>query len=421
MDKFIISGPVKLSGKVNVSSSKNATLPILCATLLFEDQVSFKNLPKLKDVTTLIELLEDLGVRCSYDFDQTHLNAANITNFEANYELVRKMRASVLVLGPLLARFKQARVSLPGGCSIGTRPVDIHLSGLEAMGATFEIEAGYINASCDKLIGAHIVLPFASVGATENIMMAATLACGQTIIENAAREPEIEDLANFLNAHGAQISGASTSTIKILGNGGRALKAKSLTYEVIGDRIEAITFIIAALMTNSEITVENFNPQHLKAVLDLLVQMGANLVIESNAVLVKKSHLKGRVSIQTAPFPGFPTDAQAQMMALLTQISGDSVITENIFENRFMHVPELNRMGADIELKGSSAFIKGNSELNCAPVMCTDLRASAALVLAALTAKGDTEIRRVYHIDRGYSEIDLKLKQLGVQIKRLKE
>jgi UDP-N-acetylglucosamine 1-carboxyvinyltransferase len=330
------------------------------------------------------------------------------------------MRASVLVLGPLLARYGVASVSLPGGCAIGARPVDIHLMGMEKLGAEIEIENGYIKAKCKKLKGAEIILPFPSVGATENLMMAAVLAEGTTIIENAAMEPEIDDLADFLIAQGVKIEGAGTSRITIHGMDIKQLKPQAKPYRVIGDRIEAATFIIAAIMGGGEVKVEGFNPVHLGNVLETLTKMGANLEIGNDYVLVKKSaRLKG-AAIDTAPYPGFPTDVQAQMMALMSIVDGNSIVTETIFENRFMHVPEMGRMGTKVTLKGNSAIIEGVEQLSAAPVMCTDLRASAALILCALVAHGQSEIQRVYHLDRGYEKIDEKLTKLGAKIERVK-
>jgi UDP-N-acetylglucosamine 1-carboxyvinyltransferase len=330
------------------------------------------------------------------------------------------MRASVLVLGPLLARYGQASVSLPGGCAIGARPVDIHLTGLEKMGAQIEIENGYIKAKCDKLKGAVVSFPFPSVGATENIMMAAVLAEGETVIENAAQEPEIDDLADFLMSQGVKIEGAGTSRIVIHGMKIDELKASKKPYRVIGDRIEAATFIIAGIMTNGDVRVEGFNPLHLQFVLDTLTKMGAKIETGPDYVRVLPSgRLKGAV-IDTAPYPGFPTDVQAQMMALMSIVEGNSIVTETIFENRFMHVPEMVRMGSKVTIKGNSAIIEGVENLSGAPVMCTDLRASAALILCALVASGTTEIQRVYHLDRGYEKIDSKLSQLGAKIQRVR-
>lgn len=420
MDKLLISGPCILKGEVAISSAKNATLPILCASILSPHAIKFDSLPELADVKTITKILQSLGVTSSTEKNITTFDASNITSQHADYSLVKTMRASVLVLGPLLARFKTASVSLPGGCAIGARPVDIHLLGMEKLGAKIEIENGYIKASTDGLKGAHIVLPFPSVGATENIMMAAVLAEGTTVLENAAREPEIDDLADFLIAQGAKISGHGTSRITIEGIKLSELKPLTSPYRVIGDRIEAATFIIAALMTGGDVVVKGFNPVHLSFVLDTLNEMNAKLEIGKDFVHVKPSkNLKG-AQIETAPFPGFPTDVQAQMMALMSIVDGGSVVTESIFENRFMHVPEMARMGTKITLKGSSAFIEGVKELSAAPVMCTDLRASAALVLCSLVANGESEIQRVYHLDRGYEKIDEKLTNLGATIKRVK-
>lgn len=420
MDKLLVTGGKKLQGSVKVSSAKNATLPILAATLLFDGATYFEELPELNDVATLKKLLASLGIKISENNNHTFFDASLISNLVADYALVKTMRASVLVLGPMLARFGEAKVSLPGGCAIGARPVDIHLSGLEKMGAKIEIESGYILASCQELKGTNIILSFPSVGATENLMMAACYAEGETILENAAREPEIEDLANFLRFHGVEIEGDGTSRIKIKGRGKKIIKPQNKPYRVIGDRIEAATYIIAGLMTNSHISVLGFRPQDLGVVLEVLEKMGAKLKTLSDGIEVLPSgRLKG-LAIETAPFPGFPTDVQAQMMALMAISEGHSMITEHIFENRYMHVPELIRMGAKINLKGSTALIEGVEKLSSAPVMCTDLRASAALVLCALSANGETEIQRIYHLDRGYEKLEAKFKSLGAQIERVK-
>lgn len=420
MDKLIVNGPCTLNGVVGVSSAKNATLPILVATLLCPYPVQFETIPALMDVGTIIKLLQSLGVKVSHQGSMTTLDATQLENQHADYSLVKTMRASVLVLGPLLARYGTAEVSLPGGCAIGARPVDIHLMGMEKLGAEIQIENGYIKAKCGKLKGTTITLPFPSVGATENLMMAAVLAEGQTVIENAAMEPEIDDLADFLIAQGVKIEGAGTSRITIHGMDIKDLKPSQTPYRVIGDRIEAATFIIAAIMSGGDVKVQDFNPKHLSYVLDILTKMGARLEIGKDFVHVKKSdRLKG-TAIETAPYPGFPTDVQAQMMALMSVVEGNSIVTETIFENRFMHVPEMGRMGATVTLKGNSALIEGVETLSGAPVMCTDLRASAALILCALIAHGQTEIQRVYHLDRGYEKIDEKLTQLGADIKRVK-
>lgn len=420
MDKLLVTGPCQLSGEVDISSAKNATLPILAATILFPYPVQFIGIPDLMDVGTILKLIQSLGVKVTKDQDKVLVDATKLENQHADYALVKTMRASVLVLGPLLARYGVASVSLPGGCAIGARPVDIHLLGLEKMGAEIEIESGYIKAKCKKLKGAVVTFPFPSVGATENIMMAAVLAEGTTVIENAAMEPEIDDLADFLMSQGVKIDGAGTSRITIHGMPIEKLKPASTPYRVIGDRIEAATFIIAGVMGGGDVKVNGFNPDHLKFVLETLTKMGAKLEIGKDYVKTSKSdRLKGTV-IETLPFPGFPTDVQAQMMALMSIVDGNSIVTETIFENRFMHVPEMIRMGSRITLKGNSALIEGVDSLSSAPVMCTDLRASAALILCALAATGQTEIQRVYHLDRGYEKIDEKLTKLGATIQRIK-
>ena len=420
MDKLLVQGPCKLQGEVEISSAKNATLPILAATILFPYPIKFTSIPDLMDVGTILKLVQSMGVKVSKSQNEITVDATKLENQHADYLLVKTMRASVLVLGPLLARYGVASVSLPGGCAIGARPVDIHLLGLEKMGAQIEIENGYIKAKCDKLKGAVVTFPFPSVGATENIMMAAVLAEGTTVIENAAMEPEIDDLADFLMAQGVKIEGAGTSRITIHGMDIKNLKAPSQPYRVIGDRIEAATFIIGGIMGGGEVKVTGFNPDHLKFVLETLSKMGAKFEIGKDYVKVLKSdRLKGTM-IETLPFPGFPTDVQAQMMALMSVVDGNSVVTETIFENRFMHVPEMIRMGSKITLKGNSALIEGVDSLSAAPVMCTDLRASAALILCALIANGETEIQRVYHLDRGYEKIDEKLTKLGAKITRVK-
>jgi len=420
MDKLLVTGPCQLNGSVEISSAKNATLPILAATILFPFPVKFVGIPDLMDVGTILKLLQSMGIKVTKNDGDVVVDATKLENQHADYLLVKTMRASVLVLGPLLARYGVASVSLPGGCAIGARPVDIHLTGLEKMGAQIEIENGYIKAKCDKLKGAVVTFPFPSVGATENIMMAAVLAEGTTIIENAAMEPEIDDLAHFLMSQGVKIEGAGTSRITIHGMKESELKPNSKSYRVIGDRIEAATFIIAGIMSGGEVKVTGFNPDHLKFVIETLTKMGANIEIGRDFVQVKKSNRLKGTTIETLPFPGFPTDVQAQMMALMSVVDGNSIVTETIFENRFMHVPEMIRMGSKISLKGNSALIEGVEHLSGAPVMCTDLRASAALILCALIAHGQTEIQRVYHLDRGYEKIDEKLTKLGGKIQRIK-
>lgn len=432
MDKLIIKGKASLSGRVRISSSKNASLPIIVASLLSKDLVVLKNLPGLCDVSTMLKLLKNLGAQVEVNNLEkiTTISTKNLTSLSATYDLVKTMRASFLVLGPLLARFGSAKVSLPGGCAIGARAIDIHLDGLLKMGANIELTGGYVEAKIrppyKRLQGTEIHLSFPSVGATENLMMAATLAEGTTILKNAAREPEINDLENFLNHLGAKVSGAGSSEIRIEGRlelgSNTSSNYKYPEYEVIPDRIEAATYIIAGLITNSEITVENVISKHLDTVLAVLRDMGAELEIDDDNRLVKTKHhqlLRG-IHVGTAPYPGLPTDVQAQLMALTMVAATPSVITEHIYENRFMHVPEMNRLGANILLRGNSAFITGNSSLRGAPVMCTDLRASAALVLAALVAEGESEIHRIYHLDRGYENLHFKLKNLGVEIERLK-
>ncbi len=419
MDKLIVQGPTTLKGTVKVSSAKNATLPILVATLLCPFPVKFNGIPDLMDVSTILKLLQSLGVKVTKNGDEMIVDASQLDNQHADYALVKTMRASVLVLGPLLARYGVASVSLPGGCAIGARPVDIHLMGMEKLGAEIQIENGYIKAKCKKLIGTTIPLPFPSVGATENLMMAAVLAEGETIIENAAMEPEIDDLADFLIAHGVKVTGAGTSRISIQGTTIDKLKPAP-SYRVIGDRIEAATYIIAGIMSGGDVKVEGYNPKHLGFVLDTLSKMGAQIENGADYTHVKKSsRLRGGI-VETQPYPGFPTDVQAQMMALMSVVDGNSIITETIFENRFMHVPEMSRMGTKVTLKGNIAIIEGTEKLSGAPVMCTDLRASAALILCAIVAEGETEIQRVYHLDRGYEKIDEKLTKLGANIRRVK-
>jgi UDP-N-acetylglucosamine 1-carboxyvinyltransferase len=420
MDKLLITGPNHLNGGVSVSCAKNATLPILTAALLFEGPVQLADVPQLNDVGTMLKLLESLGVKIARAGRDLTLDATIVPNLIADYALVKTMRASVLVLGPLLARYGKAKVSLPGGCAIGARPVDIHLSNLEKMGAKIEIEGGYILAECERLQGAFLNLSFPSVGATENLMMAAVLADGETIIENAAREPEIVDLANFLRHYGVAVEGAGTSRISIHGSVTRKLQGGRPPYRPIGDRIEAATFIIAGLMAQGHVRVRGFEAWTLESVLETLEKMGAKIQRHPDGVEVFPSgRLKGAV-LETAPFPGFPTDVQAQMMALLCLSDGNSLITEHIFENRYMHVPELIRLGCKVNLKGNLAVIEGVESLSAAPVMCTDLRASAALVLGALCATGTTEVQRVYHLDRGYEDLELKFRGLGAKIERVK-
>ncbi len=414
MDKLIITGPSKLSGSVRIARAKNAYLPILAAVLLSDKKVHLKNVPDLQDIKTMIKLLSNLGVTVTKDGDITTFDASTLNSHEATYDIVKTMRASIFVLGPLLARRKAAKVSLPGGCAIGTRPIDLHLINLEKLGCEIKVHSGYVDATVKEMKATHVTLAFPSVGATENLMMAAVFSNGVTTIENSALEPEIDDLANFINAMGGNVKGIGTRTIVVTG----VKELKEATYEAIGDRIEAATYLMAALATKSEIEIKGVNPRHLDFVIETLQTMGAKIVTDETTIKVFKSELKGCL-IDTAPHPGFPTDAQAQMIALCTQVKGASVITENIFENRFMHVPELVRLGADITLKGKSAFIQGGEKLTAAPIMCTDLRASAALIIAALATEGQTEIQRVYHLDRGYEKLVAKFTELGANIKRV--
>jgi UDP-N-acetylglucosamine 1-carboxyvinyltransferase len=416
MDKLVIQGGVPLNGEVRVSGAKNAALPILCAGLLAEGTLQVSNVPHLHDVTTMIGLLGQMGMGISVDEKLgVALDARSITNPEAPYELVKTMRASILVLGPLLARFGRARVSLPGGCAIGSRPVDLHIKGLEAMGARISIEHGYINASAGRLKGARIFMDLVTVTGTENLMMAATLAEGITVLENAAREPEVVDLAECLKAMGANIEGAGTDIITIRG----VERLHGASYSVMPDRIEAGTFLVAAAATRGKVKLRNMRPEIFDALLDKLHEAGA--VIESGAdwVSLEMSGPIKSVNIRTAPYPAFPTDMQAQFMTLNTVAQGAATMTETIFENRFMHVQELRRLGADIEVEGNTAVVRGIPELSGATVMATDLRASASLVIAGLVAQGETTVERIYHLDRGYECIEEKLSQLGARIKRV--
>lgn len=417
MERLIIKGGIPLNGEIRISGAKNAALPILAASLLSGHPVQISNIPHLQDVTTIVSLLGQMGVKITLDErSNIEVEAAKLASFSAPYDLVRTMRASVLVLGPLLSRFGEAEVSLPGGCAIGTRPVDQHLKGLQAMGADIAIENGYIKAKAKRLRGASIVMEMVTVTGTENIMMAAVLAKGQTVIYNAAREPEVEDLANFLNILGAKITGAGTSTIVIDGidelGGGR--------YHVLPDRIETGTYLAAAVITSGKIKVKNTRPDLLDSVLLKFEETGAIIDTGPDWIALDMKGKRPRaINISTAPYPAFPTDMQAQMMAVNTVAEGSGIITETVFENRFMHAQELQRMGADITLKGNTAICVGTDKLHGAPVMATDLRASASLVLAGLAASGETSIDRIYHIDRGYECIEEKLAQLGARIHRV--
>jgi UDP-N-acetylglucosamine 1-carboxyvinyltransferase len=417
MDKLQIKGGVPLEGDVRISGSKNATLPILAGAILASEPVTVGNVPHLKDVTTTIELLVRMGATVTID-ERTRIevDGSTIKDTVAPYELVKTMRASILVLGPLLARFGTADVSLPGGCAIGARPVNIHVAGLQAMGADITIENGFIRARAGRLKGARLVLDTVTVTGTENLMMAATLADGETVIENAAREPEVVDLANFLIAMGAKIKGAGTDKIVVQG----VEKLHGTEYEVLPDRIEAGTYLLAGAITRGHVRIKNTRPDHLDAVLAKLSEAGAKVTVGENWVEVDMRGKRPRsVDVRTAPYPAFPTDMQAQFAALNTVADGVGTVIETIFENRFMHMLEMRRLGAEIRLEGNTAIIRGVERLTGAPVMATDLRASASLVLAGLVAEGRTDVERIYHIDRGYEAIEEKLAQLGAQIKRV--
>ncbi len=417
MDKLVIEGGVPLTGEVDISGAKNAALPILCASLLTAEPLRVQNVPHLHDVTTMLNLLMQMGVSISLDEKLgVELRAAAIDNPAAPYEMVKTMRASVLVLGPLLARLGEARVSLPGGCAIGMRPVDQHLKGLQAMGATISIEHGYMLARADRLKGTRICMDLVTVTGTENLMMAATLAEGTTVIENAAREPEVTDLANCLIAMGATIRGAGSDVITIEG----AARLGGAHYCVMPDRIETGTFLAAAAATGGDVMLRGARPDILDAVLDKLRETGAHIETGEDWIRLKANGALRSVSVRTAPYPAFPTDMQAQFMALNTVAGGTALVTETIFENRFMHVQELRRLGADIEVEGNTAVIKGVPHLDGATVMATDLRASASLVLAGLVARGATTVERVYHLDRGYERIEEKLSKLGARIRRVR-
>jgi len=417
VDKLIISGGRRLKGEVRISGAKNAALPVLIASLLTADPVRICNVPHLHDITTTLELLGQLGVQLEIDEKlSTTADASQVNCLTAPYGLVKTMRASILVLGPLLARFGEAKVSLPGGCAIGSRPVNLHIKGFEAMGAKVDIEGGYINATCDRLKGARIFMDMISVTGTENIMMAATIADGTTVIENAAREPEVVDLAQCLIAMGANIKGAGTDEITIHG----VEKLHGATHTVIPDRIEAGTYLVAAAATGGSVKLQNVRPSSLEAVLDKLREAGAIITVGEDSIFLDMQGRRPKsVNIRTAPFPAFPTDMQAQFVMLNSIAEGVATVTETIFENRYMHVHELQRMGADIELESNTAVVRGVEQLTGAPVMATDLRASACLVLAGLVATGETVIDRIYHIDRGYDCIEEKMSQLGAQIRRV--
>lgn len=415
MDKLLIEGGERLRGEVRISGAKNAALPILCAALLTPDTLRVQNVPHLRDVTTSLSLLGQMGVDVELDEKLgIGLNAREIHNPVAPYEMVKTMRASVLVLGPLVARFGEAKVSLPGGCAIGLRPIDQHIKGLEAMGARIAIEHGYVHAQAARLKGARIVMDLVTVTGTENLMMAAVLAEGTTVLENSAREPEVVDLANCLRAMGARIKGDGTDVITVEG----VDRLRGGTYRVMPDRIEMGTFLVAGAITQGDIRLRGTRPELLDAVVAKLREAGAQVEEQADSMRVSMSGTPKSVSLRTAPFPAFPTDMQAQFMALNSVAAGTAVITETIFENRFMHVQELRRLGAEIDVEGNTAIVRGRSALEGANVMATDLRASACLVLAGLVAKGETLVDRIYHLDRGYECIEEKLSQLGARIRR---
>jgi UDP-N-acetylglucosamine 1-carboxyvinyltransferase len=422
MDKIVVRGGRALRGEVAASGAKNSALPLLFSSLLSAEPCGYSNVPDVADVRTTVRLLQDLGVEVALGDHRVEVRAREVRSLEARYELVKTMRASFLVLGPLLTRFGRARVSTPGGCAIGARPVNLHLAGLEKMGARIEIVHGYVEAEAPlgpsgrRLRGATIDLEVPSVGATENLMMAATLAQGVTRIENAAREPEVEDLARALGKMGARIEGAGSPRIVIEG----VEELRSVEHTVIPDRIEAGTFLVAAAMTGGEVRVRGATAAHLESFLTKLEEAGAEVLREPEGVAVRGRGRLRSVSVKTAPFPGFPTDLQAQMMAALTLAEGTGVVTETIFENRFQHALELIRLGADIRLEGPTAIVRGVERLSGAPVMATDLRASVSLILAGLAAENTTEVLRVYHLDRGYERIEEKLRALGAQVERQK-
>src|SRR5579884_341314 len=421
MDKFVIRGGNPLLGTIRVSGAKNAALPAMAAALLTEEPVVLENIPQVRDIETTRKLLAAMGAEVELGYGRAHhrttICCRNLTSPEASYELVKTMRASTLVLGPLVARCGKSRVSLPGGCAIGARPIDLHIKGLERLGARINQEHGYVEATAERLRGAEIVFDKISVTGTEDLLMAATLAEGETILQNCAREPEVADLAELLNKMGARIEGAGTPTIRVKG----VSKLKGAKHRIVPDRIEAGTFIIAGAMTGGDLNVAGCDPSHLGAVLGKLHEVGVKTKASADAVRVMGDNPFSAADMMTEEYPGFPTDCQAQYMALATQAEGTSVVTENIFENRFMHALELVRMGANIKIEGRRAVVRGKTPLSAAAVLASDLRASASLVLAALVADGETIIDRVYHIDRGYERIEEKLKDVGAQIKRIGE
>jgi len=416
MEKIAIDGGVSLKGEVSISGAKNAALPIMAASILSSGENIISNTPRLRDITTMGNLLTRLGINFQAEDNRIFLRTHGINSIEAPYELVKTMRASVLVLGPLLARMGEARVSLPGGCAIGARGINLHLMGLKKMGADIILSEGYIEAKVKKLKGASVYFDIPTVTGTENLMMAAVLADGETVIENAACEPEVVDLANALISMGADIQGAGTNIIKIKG----VNNLKPLDYHIIPDRIEAGTFLAAAGITRGKVKIKGCNSEHMDAVIIKLGEAGLKITKEKDGLIAEGSERLASIDVKTMPYPGFPTDMQAQFMALMSLSDGTSFVTENIFENRFMHVAELRRMGADIKVEGAAATVRGVKSLKGAPVMATDLRASASLIIAGLAAEGTTVVDRVYHLDRGYEKIEEKLKPLGARIRRIK-
>ena len=415
MKKIVVKGGNKLKGEVNISAAKNSVLPIIAASILCEEDIIIENAPMLEDVFVICNLLSSLNCNLKIENNNIKINTKNINSIDADSNLIRKMRASFLIMGPMLSRFGYCRLSLPGGCNIGSRPIDLHLKGFKALGADITMGYGYVEAKAKKLIGTTIYLDFPSVGATENIIMAATLAEGRTIIENAAEEPEIADLAGFLNSMGAKVSGAGTGTVIIDG----VKKLKGTSYKPIYDRIEAGTFIIAAAITNSKITINGVNSNHLTPVLEKLKECGIEFIENGEKIIVDGTLNKNPIDIKTMPYPGFPTDMQPQIMSLLSIVNGSSIVTETVFENRFMHIAELNRMGANIKIDGRTAFVEGVNKLTGCDVKATDLRAGAAMILAGLVAEGYTTIGDIYHIDRGYVNIEEKFKRIGADIQRI--
>jgi UDP-N-acetylglucosamine 1-carboxyvinyltransferase len=415
MDKLLIEGGARLSGEVAISGAKNAALPILCAALLTAEPVTFTNVPQLKDIGTLLALLGQMGVKVERAGDTVTLDASGLNDPVAPYEMVKTMRASILVLGPLVARCGEARVSLPGGCAIGARPVDQHIKGLQAMGAEVRVEHGYVHATVPRLKGARLFTDMVTVTGTENLMMAAVLAAGETVIENAAREPEVVDLANCLVAMGAQISGAGSDVIRIRG----VERLHGATHRIMPDRIETGTYLCAAAVTGGSVRLTGTSSCYLDAVIDKLMDAGCEVVSERDAISLSAPARLNAVSLRTAPYPAFPTDMQAQFMAINCVANGVAMIRETIFENRFMHAVELQRLGADIRIDGNTAVVQGVARLEGATVMATDLRASASLVVAGLVAEGETTIERIYHLDRGYERLEDKLAALGAKVRRL--